>query len=285
MHTKIFLTGATGYLGNLLIPFLLDKYHPQELHLFARNEHKLAVLKKKYPQTTVCIGDIRDRERVKTKIEGCNLVIHAAALKRVDSGSIDPQEMIKTNIIGSMNVMDACIQLKIPHAIFVSSDKAVNPLNLYGKTKSVVESMVLERAKTLKHTIITVIRYGNVLGSTGSVIPFFISQAKQNQPLTITNHEMTRFLITKKEVLDIISRAIIEKKQSQVILPKQLISTTIIGLAQLIKGHLCSSSEIVNIPMQSGEKIHEEIEQGISSDKYLICRDELLNILKEEELL
>jgi len=291
----IVLTGATGFLGQTLIPFLLETYKPTSIRLLGRSEWKLAQILRKYNDLYTMkllrplIVDVRDRERVYSVIDGADLVIHAAALKRLEICNFNPQEAIKTNIIGSLNVMDACLNVpnKPQKAIFISTDKAMHPTNLYGKTKAVVESMVVERATALGMSLPTMccVRYGNVIASTGAVIPYFVDRAQKNLPLPITNDKMTRFMMTRKAMTVVIKEAIEEGKQGEIILPRNIKSINIRNAAEIIRDYFGSKSEIVDIGEFSGEKLHEELDFGITSEPVNISRQEFLEMLKEEELI
>lgn len=290
----IAITGATGFLGQALIPFLIENYHPKTIRLLGRSEFKLAQiirgenLKYDLDQFRPMICDIRDRERVFSCLKDADLVIHTAALKRLEICNYNPQEAIKTNVVGSMNVMDACINVGVKKAVFISSDKAVNACNLYGRTKAVMESMVIERARMLGNNtpIMCVVRYGNVIGSTGAVIPYFIKLAKEGKALPITDAIMTRFLLTKKEALNTVKRTIDEGNQSEIIVPNDLKAMGIIDIATSICDYIGKPYEFVSIGSWPGEKLHEEISEGNTSDKARqVENDEFISMLKEEGLL
>jgi len=286
------ITGATGYMSKVLIPFLMETYHPKSLRLLGRSEWKLAQLLRKYNDLYTMrllrpmICDVRDRERVFSCLEGADLVIHTAALKRLEICNYNPQEAIKTNVIGSMNVMDACLSLKPDKVIFASSDKAVNATNLYGKTKAVMESMVVQRAESISQGSPTMCctRWGNVVGSTGAVIPYFIERAKQNLPLTITDERMTRFIVSKKMIRETTRKAIEEGKMGEIVIPENLKSISILDAAKIIKEYLKSDSVIKVIGTYADEKLHEEIEIGKTSEHTQITESEFIEILEEDDL-
>lgn len=287
------LTGATGYLGKAILPYLLDHYRPKSVRLFGRSEWKLTQILRAHNDTEqnvlrALVGDVRDKDRIFKAIKGSDLVIHAAAMKRLEICNYNPDEAIKTNVAGSMNVLDACLE-HLPHkVIFVSSDKAVNPTNLYGRTKGVMESMVVNQANylgKLSVPILNIVRYGNVIGSTGAVIPFFIDCAKNGYDLKITDPRMTRFLITRKMAWEIIKEAIESGKQGEIILPKKLMSINILKAAEYINNHFGNKSTIKEIGQWSGEKINEEIEVGVTSEHTNVDEKLFLELLREEGLI
>jgi FlaA1/EpsC-like NDP-sugar epimerase len=290
----IAVLGATGFLGQALIPFLLKEYNPKVIRLLGRSEFKLAQIIRgngyKYDLNKFrpLICDIRDRERVFSCLKDVDLIIHTAALKRLEIINYNPQEGVKTNVIGSMNVMDACINLGVQKAVFISSDKAVNATNLYGKTKAVMESMVIERAKMVGNGTpkMCIVRYGNVIGSTGAVIPFFISLARQGKPLPVTNLLMTRFLMTKKHALELIKTAIDKGGQGKVIIPQSIKSISVGNMVGYINRYFHSDAGMQSIGEWSGEKLHEEIVPEWSSfDADRVTYEEFIEMLKEEELI
>ena len=294
-YKTIAITGITGFLGQALIPFILEHYKPEALRLLGRSEYKLAQIirgqgyKYDLKQFRPMICDVRDRERVFSCLKDADLVIHAAALKRLEIANFNPQECIKTNVIGSMNVMDACLNLGVKKVVFVSSDKAVKATNLYGKTKAVMESMVVERAKMVGNAspIMCVVRYGNVLGSTGAVIPFFIDRAKRGEELPITNGLMKRFLVTKNEALGIIKVAIDKGKQGSLIIPKELRAISVYNMAFFILKYFNQpESKLKKIGAWSGEKLYEDMTEDINSDQVdCVNYEEFIELLKEEGLL
>lgn len=276
---KILLTGGSGYLARVIVPFLLKEYGVK-VRLLARNEWRLVEALKHFNDKRVkmWVGDVRDRQRVHEAVQGCDLVIHAAALKRVEVCNQVPMEAIKTNIQGSLNVIESCMNLDT-RLIFVSSDKAVRPLNLYGKTKSIIESVI----KTYSSKKFQITRWGNVIGSTGAVVPYFIRLAKEGNPLPLTSPDMTRFMITKKNIIKTMKKAIGGK--DFLILPEQIESVNMKRVAECIIRQLRSKSAIIQFPMTRAEKIDEELEIGMSSKDYLMSDERLIEILKEEGLL
>lgn len=260
----ILITGGTGFLGRSLIYEIL-KYNPQSIRVFSRDEvkhHKLQEdLKSKGIETTKVknlIGDIRDFERLKKAIRGVDIVIHAAALKRLDILEYNVEESIKTNIIGTLNVVNACLENDVEKAIFVSTDKACSPVNTYGASKFVSERIFTETNynKGAMKTIFSCVRYGNVLESTGSVIPFFEGKIKRGENITITDKRMTRFIISPQEAVELVFDAMKFSVGGEVIVPK-LPAFKIMDLVQILKEKHNSDVGIELIGLRPGEKIHE----------------------------
>lgn len=189
---KALLTGGTGTIGHALVPLLLGRGY--EVVVFSRDELKQALMRRKYPNVTYVLGDVRDQERLREVLPGVTKVIHAAALKRVDN-TTDPMEVIKTNLLGSYNVAKACREAGVPQAIFTSSDKAAYPINLYGMTKAMAERVFL-------HYGYTVVRYGNVLGSRGSLLQEVEDCKREGRPFLLTHRSMTRFWWTPESAAE-----------------------------------------------------------------------------------
>jgi UDP-N-acetylglucosamine 4,6-dehydratase/UDP-glucose 4-epimerase len=206
---KVLITGGTGSLGQALTKRLL-KTKVDTIRIFSRNESKQVTMQSKFldERLRFFIGDVRDLSRLNRAMEGVDIVFHAAALKHVPIIEYNPFEAIKTNVIGSQNVIDACLHENVEVAVGVGTDKAVSPLNTYGATKLLMEKLFLTANNYLdiqRHrTKFVALRYGNVLGSSGSVVPRFIEQMKAKKKITITDPNMTRFSITMNEALDFI---------------------------------------------------------------------------------
>lgn len=274
---RVLITGGSGFFAGVAIPFLIKEYNAK-VRIMARNEWRLVEMVRandNNPNIEMFVGDVRDRARVEEAISECDLVIHAAALKRVEVCNNMPIEAIKTNINGSINVIEACMAQKT-RMIFISSDKAVNPLNLYGKTKSIIESVV----KTHKDSGLQITRWGNVMGSTGAAVPYFIKLAKKGLPIPITDPRMTRFMITRKNVIDTLRSAI--DKREFLTLPSVIESINIQHMAELIIKYCKSESSVVSFPMTRAEKLAEEMEIGMSSDDYIMSDERFIEMLKEE---
>lgn len=259
---KVLITGGTGSLGQALTERLL-KTDVETIRIFSRNESKQVSMETRFQNKKLrfLIGDIRDKERLITALEDIDIVFHAAALKHVPVIEYNPFESIKTNVIGSQNVIDACLHQNVETAICIGTDKAVSPLNTYGATKLLMEKLFVTANNYLnrkKHrTKFLAVRYGNVVGSSGSVIPKFIEQIKAKKKITVTDPMMTRFSITMDQALDLIIDAAITGKESEIYVPK-LKAYSIMDVKQsLIEVLEDTGEEIVGI--RPGEKLHETL--------------------------
>ena len=210
--SKIFVSGATGSWGQTLVTLLLDRYDVEQIICFSRGELQQVLMKRKFnnPKLKFVIGDVRDAEAVKFATRDVDYIFHFAALKHVPVCEENVQETIKTNINGTTNIVNAAIENCVKKVIDVSSDKAVEPINLYGMTKSVGEKIIIQANDLSDHTKFVCIRGGNVMGSSGSVIPLFIDQIKAGGPITITDNDMTRFFITLEEAIELVFKASID---------------------------------------------------------------------------
>ena len=259
---KILITGGTGSLGQALTHRLLQK-NVKTIRILSRNESKQIEMESKFNDDRLrfFLGDIRDKERLVRATEDIDYVFHAAALKHVPKIEYNPFEAIKTNVIGSQNVIDACLEVNVKKAICIGTDKAVSPLNTYGATKLLMEKLFVTANNYLdpkKHTSkFIAVRYGNVLGSSGSVIPKFIEQIKNKKKITITDRQMTRFSITMDEALDFILKAAEYGQGSEIFVPKiraYTISDIKEALSEIFGDY---GEEIVGI--RPGEKMHETL--------------------------
>ena len=267
---KILITGGTGSLGQSLTRHLLQK-NVDTIRIFSRNESKQIEMESSFNDKRLrfLLGDVRDMERLNRAFEDVDIVFHAAALKHVPVIEYNPFESIKTNVIGSQNVIDACLENDVSKAICIGTDKAVSPLNTYGATKLLMEKLFVSASNYLdkkKHkTKFIALRYGNVLGSSGSVIPKFIEQIKNKQKITITDPNMTRFSITMDDALNFIVHAAELGKGSEIFLPKLRAYTISDVKAALFE--LLDHAEEEVIGIRPGEKI----------DEILISTDEIRN--------
>ncbi len=257
---KILITGGTGSLGQALTKRLLTM-KVEQIRIFSRNEFKQIEMESRFsdPRLRFLIGDVRDLHRLIRAVEGVDIVFHAAALKHVPKVEYNPFEAIKTNVDGSQNVIDACLHENVEKAICIGTDKAVSPLNTYGATKLLMEKLFVAAShysNPKKHpTKFIAVRYGNVLGSSGSVIPKFIEQIRAKQKITITHPDMTRFSITMDNALDFILKAVDIGRGSEVFVP-QLRAYSITDVKQALFELLGKSKEEI-IGIRSGEKLHE----------------------------
>ena len=267
-NKKILITGGTGSLGNALTQRLLEQ-GVDTIRIFSRNESKQLEMESKFNDDRLrfLIGDVRDYERLERAVEDIDIVFHAAALKHVPVIEYNPFEAIKTNILGSQNVINACLHENVDRAICVGTDKAVSPLNTYGATKLLMEKLFVTAKNYLKkerhQTKFIALRYGNVLGSSGSVIPKFIDQIKNKEKLTITDSSMTRFSISMNEALDFILKATEIGKGSEIFVPK-LKAYSILDVKNALFELLGETEEQV-VGIRPGEKL----------DEVLINKDEM----------
>lgn len=252
----ILITGGTGTFGKECAEHLLTHHNPAKVIIFSRDEFKQYEMAKllppeKYPAIRYFIGDVRDKERLYRAFDGVDYVIHAAALKHVPAAEYNPFEAVKTNVFGAANVIDAAIDRKVKKVIALSTDKAVSPVNLYGATKLCSDKLFAAANSYAATTRFAVVRYGNVLGSRGSVIPFFMQQRATGR-LPVTDPRMTRFWITLEGGIQFVLDGFRRMKGGEVFVPK-LPSMNIMSLARAI-GPDC---EIDVVGIRPGEKIHE----------------------------
>ena len=255
---NILITGGTGSFGHEFVRYTLNKYKPKRLVVFSRDEMKQWEMAKNfsgYKCLRFFIGDVRDKDRLRRALAGIDYVVHAAATKIVPTAEYNPFECVKTNVIGAMNVIDATIDQKVKKVIALSTDKASSPINLYGATKLASDKLfTASNAYAGEHgTRFSVVRYGNVMGSRGSVIPFFLSKRNSGE-LPITDFRMTRFLISLDEAVETVISAFKEMGGSEIFVRK-IPSIKIIDLAKAI-GPNCKLKEI---GMRPGEKLHEQL--------------------------
>jgi len=261
-NKKILITGGTGSLGRALTKRLLAE-EVDVIIIFSRNENKQVIMQSEFNDDRLkfLIGDVRDLPRLQRALEGIDIVFHAAALKHVAIVEHNPLEAINTNVIGSRNLLEACISENVDTVVAVGTDKAVSPLNTYGVTKLLMEKLFTTASNYLdtdRHkTKFISLRYGNVLGSSGSVIPKFIQQIKSKQKITITDPEMTRFNISMDEALDFIIDSAISGKGSEVFIPK--LRAYKIGDMKTALHELIDNTGEEKIPVRQGDKFHETL--------------------------
>lgn len=256
--STILVTGGTGSFGNTFVPMTLEKYNPKKIIIFSRDEMKQWEMAKKFEgddRVRFFIGDIRDRDRLARALDGVDYVVHAAATKIVPTAEYNPFECVKTNINGAMNLIDACIDKGVKRVVALSTDKASSPVNLYGATKLASDKLfVAGNSYAGGHdTRFSVVRYGNVMGSRGSVIPFFLS-IKGKGALPITDDRMTRFMITLEQGVDLVWHAF-EDMEGGEIYVKKIPSMKVTELAKAISPE--SEQKVVGI--RPGEKLHEQM--------------------------
>ena len=259
----VLVTGGTGSFGKKLIKILVEEYHPAKIIVFSRDElkqHEMRTSGYNHPSIRYFIGDVRDRERLSRAFYGVNIVVHAAALKQVPACEYNPMEAIKTNILGSSNVADAAIENGVEKVLALSTDKAVNPINLYGATKLAAEKLLVQSNAYAggRNTRIACTRYGNVVGSRGSVVPLFLQQRPSGH-LTITDERMTRFWISLEQGVRFVIRCIEQMQGGEVFVPK-IPSMSMMDLAKAV----APEAQVDIIGIRPGEKLHETL---ISEDE------------------
>ena len=253
-NSRILITGGTGSFGQKFVQMTLKKFAPKEIIIYSRDEMKqweMALKFSKNPKLTFIIGDIRDYQNLFRVLDGVDYVIHAAATKIVPTAEINPAECVKTNINGAMNLIDACVNCGVKKIVSLSTDKASNPINLYGATKLASDKLFI--AGNTHITKFSLVRYGNVIGSRGSVIPLFIS-LKGKGSLPITDVNMTRFMITLEEAIELVWW-VIKDMQGGEIYTKKIPSMKITEIAKAIDPE--AIYELIGI--RPGEKIHEQM--------------------------
>jgi len=257
-NSSILITGGTGSFGSKFVPMTLEKYNPKRLVIYSRDEMKQWDMAQKYqndPRVKFIIGDVRDKERLVRALDGIDFVVHAAATKIVPTAEYNPFECVKTNINGAMNIIDASIEQGVKRLVALSTDKASNPINLYGATKLASDKLfVAANAVEGTHTtLFSVVRYGNVMGSRGSVIPFFKSIASKGE-LPITDTRMTRFMITLEHGVELVWHAFDDMFGGEIYV-KKIPSMVITDIAKAVS----PDAKQVVIGIRPGEKIHEQM--------------------------
>ncbi|MDC3262017.1 UDP-N-acetylglucosamine 4,6-dehydratase (inverting) [Candidatus Pseudothioglobus singularis] len=256
--STILITGGTGSFGHAFVPMTLAKYNPKKIVIFSRDEMKqweMAKLFKDEPRVRFMIGDVRDRDRLYRVLDGIDYVVHAAATKIVPTAEYDPFECVKTNVIGAMNLIDACIDKGVKSIVALSTDKASAPSNLYGATKLTSDRLFVSgNSYSGSHnTSFSVVRYGNVMGSRGSVIPFFMSIVK-NGILPITDNRMTRFMISLEEGVELVWHAFDDMIGGEIYV-KKIPSMKVTDIALAIN----DKAKQKEVGVRPGEKLHEQM--------------------------
>lgn len=258
-NRSILITGGTGSFGKKFVKKVLRSYNPKKVIIYSRDEYKQYLMKKEFcdfkNKLRFFIGDVRDKERMYRAFDEVDIVVHAAALKHVPLMEYNPIEAVKTNINGAENVINAAIDRGVEKVVALSTDKAVNPVNLYGATKLVSDKLFIAANAYAggKKTRFSVVRYGNVAGSRGSVIPFFKRLIESGEKeLPITDFRMTRFWISLDEGVDLVFKAIGESKGGEVYISK-IPSFKIVDLAKA----MCPECKLKEIGIREGEKLHE----------------------------
>ena len=276
-NNTLLITGGTGSFGKKFVRMTLDHYNPKAIIIYSRDEMKQWDMAEKYradERVKFIIGDVRDKERLSRSLDGVDYVVHAAATKIVPTAEYNPFECVKTNINGAMNVIDACTDKKIKKVVALSTDKASNPINLYGATKLASDKLFVAGSShlSLDQTQFSVVRYGNVMGSRGSVIPFFL-QKKSEGVLPITDDRMTRFMISLEEGVKLVWHAFEDMLGGEIYV-KKIPSMTITDIAKAVAPE--AKQKIIGI--RPGEKLHEQM-IGVEDAPHTFEYDEHFKIL------
>jgi UDP-N-acetylglucosamine 4,6-dehydratase len=269
----VLVTGGTGSFGKKFTKILLEEKQPRKIIIFSRDElkqHEMRVAGYDHPSLRYFIGDIRDRDRLQRAMNDVDIVVHAAALKQVPACEYNPMEAIKTNIIGTSNVVEAALDANVEKVLALSTDKAVNPVNLYGATKLAAEKLVVQSNAYAggSSTRFSCVRYGNVVGSRGSVVPLFLKQRASGK-VTVTDDRMTRFWLSLEQGVHFVIQCIEQMEGGEVFVPK-IPSTTVVDLARAI----APEAQVEIIGIRPGEKLHE----------VLISEDEARNTIELETM-
>ncbi len=255
---KVIITGGTGSLGQAILQRAKEENWETQFTVISRDEGKQALTRSLFPDVRFVLGDIRDLDKLEIVFRGHATVIHAAAYKRVPSAQVNTEETIKTNILGSVNVAKAAVKTGVKRVIGISTDKASQPINAYGMSKAMMEALFQEaNGWTESKTQFNLVRYGNVIGSNGSVIPYFLMQKELGGPITVTDKDMTRFWITLDDAVDLILAAYDSPlaHSGNILVPKAP-AMSVLDLAKIIGG---KGTEIKEIGIRPGEKIHETL--------------------------
>ena len=270
---SILITGGTGSLGKALIEYLLSETKVRRIAIYSRDELKQSALRFHFgddKRLRWFLGDVRDLDRLKRALHGVDLVVHAAALKQVDTGEYNPMEFIKTNVLGSQNVIEAAIDTGVKKVVALSTDKASSPINLYGATKLTADKLFVaaNNYSIAYGTAFCVVRYGNVMGSRGSVIPYFQELARTNQPLPLTDLRMTRFWISLQQAVEFVMESFTLMGGGELYVPR-IPSMKLLDLAHAIY----PNCEINEIGLRPGEKLHEEMISADDSRRTLLLKN------------
>jgi UDP-N-acetylglucosamine 4,6-dehydratase len=254
----VLVTGGTGSFGHKFVEMVLQRYTPRKLVVFSRDELKQYEMRQRFPEHTsgalrFFIGDVRDRERLYRALDGVDIVVHAAALKQVPACEYNPLEAVRTNVLGAANIIDAAVDRNVSKVIALSTDKAANPVNLYGATKLASDKLftAANNYSGPHGTRFSVVRYGNVVGSRGSVVPFFLDQRGKGK-LPITDPRMTRFWITLEQGVEFVIKSLERMQGGEIFIPK-IPSMNIMDLARA----LAPEAEVDVVGIRPGEKLHE----------------------------
>jgi UDP-N-acetylglucosamine 4,6-dehydratase/5-epimerase len=259
-NAKILVTGGTGSFGMKFVKYMLMNHSPERIVVFSRDEMKLWEMENHFGQQEkrirYFVGDVRDKDRLYRACNGIDFIVHAAALKIVPFAEYNPFEYIKTNIIGAMNVIDVAIERKVKRVVAISTDKACNPINLYGATKLCSDKLFIasNSYSGAQDTRFSVVRYGNVMGSRGSIIPFFLSLAKNGKEIPVTDEHMTRFMISLEQGVQLVCIALSNCIGGEIYI-KKIPSMKVIDIARVV----APNAKIKIVGIRPGEKMHEQM--------------------------
>jgi UDP-N-acetylglucosamine 4,6-dehydratase len=258
-ESSILITGGTGSFGRAFVRYALDHLDPKRIAVLSRDELKQYEMRAAFSDDRRLrwfLGDIRDRDRLHRALRGIDYVVHAAALKQVDTAEYNPFEFVKTNVLGSQNVIDACIDAGVKKVVALSTDKASSPINLYGATKLTADKLFIaaNNYAHLQETRLAVVRYGNVMGSRGSVVPFFHQKMEAGEPLPITDERMTRFWITLPQAVEFVVDSFERMTGGELYVPR-IPSMKLVDLVEAI----APGYPTVALGIRPGEKLHEEM--------------------------
>lgn len=259
-NKTLLITGGTGSFGNAVLNRFLDTDHFSEIRVFSRDEKKQEDQRRRlsHPKVKFYIGDVRDPQSVETAVRGVDYIFHAAALKQVPSCEFFPVEAVKTNVMGTENVLEAAIRNNVKNVVVLSTDKAVYPINAMGISKAMMEKVLVAKSRNAGNTVISGTRYGNVMASRGSVIPLFVDQIKAKENLTLTDPSMTRFMMTLEDAVDLVLFAFEHANAGDMFVQKAP-AATVETLAQALLEMYKSDSEIKVIGTRHGEKLYESL--------------------------
>ena len=255
----VLITGGTGSFGNAVLKKYLN-LEVKEIRIFSRDEKKQDDQRKFYKDERIkfYLGDVRDKESINDAMVGVDFVFHAAALKQVPSCEFHPLEAVRTNVMGTANVIDCAFAHKVSKIVCLSTDKAVYPINAMGTSKAMMEKVVVAKSRNApKNTSLCLTRYGNVMSSRGSVIPLWLSQIEQNIPITVTDKEMTRFMMTLEDAVDLVEYAFLNGKNGDIFVQQSPAATMGTLLESILELKKCKSHPIHDIGIRHGEKVFE----------------------------
>ena len=270
-NNTLLITGGTGSFGNAVLRRFLDS-DLKEIRIFSRDEKKQDDMRKKYnnPKLKFYIGDVRDYQSVLNAVRGVDFIYHAAALKQVPSCEFHPLEAVKTNVMGTENVLEAAISCGVKRVVCLSTDKAVYPINAMGISKAMMEKVIVAKSRSSNSTVICATRYGNVMASRGSVIPLFVNQIRAGQPITITDPAMTRFMMTLDDAVDLVLYAFEHGNPGEIFVQKAP-AATIETLAKSLTDLLVVPKHVINIiGTRHGEKLFEVL---LSREEMVAAQD------------